>query len=367
MRLPWRRDRRKTEATDHDDVPQVVIGTEMAAARAEDASVRAANPELPSPLHVQYDFWAGETDLARFVPSSTDDEVRLLVHRFGDLGPDAQTRVRLSLTTDDLYTVLQFCRRAAVASLRGNDAALAADGLAAIGLVDVDRVDWRDVPGPLELAAHAVGKTGGDLSSQLLELRSKSVEKVGSMIGRLQDPSVEPSIESAGFARVATPNGVGLVDRWGGSSGSEELGPLLLRLADAVDADAYRTTSVQLSEGLPAVWFPKSNRERAEAIINEATAAGSVSARRKPGPDADAQQFTIFVLDAGSPELAEELRRLTKGSPGAAHAALALTDGSVFVLLIARSWVQGTDGIETTESLERFSGPFAAALRGDRS
>jgi hypothetical protein len=339
----------------------------MAAARAAEANVRAANPELPSPLHVQYDFWAGEMDLARFVSSSTDEEVRSLVHRFCALSHAEQTRFRLALTSDDLYTVLQFSRRAAVASLRGNDAALAADGLAAIGLIDVDRVDWRDVPGPLELAAYAVREAGGDLSRQLQELRSRSAEKVGSTIERLQDPSVEPSLEAAGFSMVATPSGVGLVDCWGSSSGSEQLGPLLLRLADAVDADAYRTTSAHLSDGLPAVWFPKSNRERAEVIISEATASGSVSARRRPGPDADAQQFTIFVLDAGAPELAEELLRLTEGSRGMANAALALTDGSIFVLLIARSWVQGTDGIETTEALERFRGPFAAALRGDRS
>jgi len=314
-------------------------------------------------LSVQYDFWAGETDLARLVPSPIDDEVRLLVHQFVALDDEAQSLVRTSLTIDDLYTLLHFCRRATVASLRDGDAGLARDALAAIALVDVDRVDWRDVPGPLELTSYAVGATGGDLADQLRRLNSMSVEKMGPMVGRLQNQSVAPSLRSAGYIGVTTRHGFGLLDCRSGVRKSDNLGPLLVGLADEIDFDDYRTSSLTLGGDLPPVWFPRPNRDRAEAIADASSGAGSVWARHRPGPDADAQQFTVFVLGTGAPERADELLQLSEGDPGVSHAALAMSHGSIFVLLIARSWKEGTDGTETAESLERFREPFLAALR----
>ena len=210
--------------------------------------------------------------------------------------------------------------------------------------------------GPMELAAHAVKETGGDLGDELGRLRAMSAEKVGSMVERLQNPAVEPSLQSSGYAGVTTLHGFGLVDCWSGGSESISLGPLLIGQADAIDADDYRTSSVTLSDGLPAVWFPKASRARVEAIVDGAQAGGSVSAQHRPRPGAEAQQFAVFVLNAGTDELASELRRLAEHEEPTTHASLALARGSTFVLVIARSWVQGTDGLETSDALGRFAG-----------
>jgi len=144
---------------------------------------------------------------------------------------------------------------------------------------------------------------------------------------------------------------------------SISLGPLLIGLADAIDADDYRTSSLTLSNGLPAVWFPKMNRTRVEAIVDGAQAGGSVSAQHRPGPGAEAQQLTVFVLNAETGELASELLRMAEQEEPTTHASLALARGATFVLVIARSWVQGTDGLETSETLGRFAEPFMSVLR----
>ena len=198
---------------------------------------------------------------------------------------------------------------------------------------------------------------------ELVRLRAMSAEQVGSMIERLQDPAVVPSLQSSGYAAVTTNHGFGLVDCWSGGSASISLGPLLVGLADAIDADDYRTSSLTLSDGLPAVWFPKANRARVEAIVDGAEAGGSVSAQHRPGPGAEAQQFTVFVLNAGTDELASELLRLAEHEEPTTHASLALAWRTTFVLVIARSWVQGTDGVETSETLGRFAEAFMSALR----
>ena len=90
---------------------------------------------------------------------------------------------------------------------------------------------------------------------------------------------------------------------------------------------------------------------------------GSVSAQHRPGPGAEAQQFTVVVLDAGNDDLADELLRLAAPDDSMTHATLALTRGAIFVLVIARSWMQGTDASETSEALGRFAEPFMSVLR----
>lgn len=366
MKRPWFRKRHDSPAPPSASPSTVVLGTQLAAARAEEVKVRAAHPDLASPLTVEYDFWAGETDLARLVRSSVDSEVRALVTALANLDPQERALMRTSLTIENLYTVLQFSRRASVAGLRDHDSDVPRDALRAVALIDVDRVDWRDVPGPLELAAYAVETSGGVLDDELDQLRSMADEKIGSMIRRLQNPSVEPTLRSSGYMGVTTGHGFGLVDCWPGGSESIGLGPLLVGLADVIDADAYRTSSLALSGGLPSVWFPKMNRARVEAIVEGAPAGGSVSARHRPGPgeDADAQQFTVFVLDAGTSEDANELLRLSEHEEATTHASLALAYGATFVLVIARSFVQGTDGVETINTLGRFAEPFMNVLRG---
>lgn len=45
----------------------------------------------------------------------------------------------------DFYTVLSYARRAAVRALRSNDAELACRGVAALSVIDENRIDWRDL------------------------------------------------------------------------------------------------------------------------------------------------------------------------------------------------------------------------------
>jgi hypothetical protein len=122
--------------------------------------------------------------------------------------------------------------------------------------------------------------------------------------------------------------------------------------------------SVKLSDDMPSVWFPKANRARVDELIEAAPAVGDLSAKHRPASDSEAQQFTAFLLDAGSPGSAEELLHLTQGTPGLTHAQVALANGPLFVLVIARSWMQGVNAIETTESLARFRRPLLEALEG---
>lgn len=362
MKRPWQRRRRQTTPPD-DEHATIVLGAELAAARAREAEVRAAHPDLTSPVARMYDFWAGETDLARFVDSPTDAHVSHVVDRSLRSSDDARDRLRASLTLDDLYTVLTFSRRLAVKSLRTADVALAREALAAISLIDIDRVDWRDVPGTIELAAYAVARLGGDLMAELDRLADLAQPKIEPMIAGLISSPGRPELRSAGYATVMSDHGFGLVDSRGGQT--SDLGQLLVRLADAIDRDDYRTASITLTDdGVPPIWFPERHRQLATAVADRSSASGNVHARHRPGhPHAEDQQFTVFVLQVASSDAATDLARLAQGHVDAQHASLALHEGPVFALTVARSVVMGVDNIESTASLERFREPFTSALR----
>lgn len=366
MKLPWRRAARSGRSADE---PQtIVIGLELAAARTQEAKVRAANPGAHSPLDRRYDIWKGEMDLARFVESPLDDDVRAVVADFWNAEGESRTATRTALTMDDFYTVLDFSRRASLASLRQTDPELAVDALRSIALVDIERVDWRDVPSALELAAYSVVETGGDLPAELERLQAVSVPGLGPGIARLQGPSAHPSPSSAGYVLVSTSYGLGLLSSWAAHLDPTVVAPVMIGLADAIDEDAdYLASPRGLGMGIPTVWFSPATRERVEHLTASAAATGDVAANRRHGPNADDQMFVVFVADMGSADHAAELVDLAASGPRVTEAALALARGTIFVLTIARSMMVGVASVETSESLERFRHPFTAALEAAAS
>src|SRR5262245_54116166 len=109
MRLPWRRRDKAGER------PPVVLGTQMAAA-IEAEKRPQTTPRGPSPFAVLgYDLARGELDLFRFVASETDDAIAAAVETALANGADGLTEARAALTQDDLYTLLTYCRRRALA------------------------------------------------------------------------------------------------------------------------------------------------------------------------------------------------------------------------------------------------------------
>ena len=70
----------------------------------------------------------------------------------------------------------------------------------------------------------------------------------------------------------------------------------------------------------------------------------------------------MFLLEVGDDDAAQRLAAMARhGSPLAALLGVAI--GRLFVLVVARSWVEGVASYETTDRLTRFAAPLAAALR----
>src|SRR5262249_6218694 len=119
--MPQDHDGRPFDPDKHDERPPVLLGAELANAKAVEARHREATP-APSPLvGVRYDLAPGEGDLFRFVESSRDEVILRFIHYCRGLDPGERAQVRSSLRMDDFYTLLTFARRGALRALRAND------------------------------------------------------------------------------------------------------------------------------------------------------------------------------------------------------------------------------------------------------
>lgn len=329
------------------------IGREAAEASKADAEHRARFPDLDhSPLAaIGYDLWAWEHDLVRFVESPVDAEVSNVVADFRTADSARRSYLRNLLTPKDFYTLISFARRSAVAAIRGADASLARDGLNAVAIVDVERVDWRDVLVATGLIAHVLHDLG-DMSaiSGVLPLAEAPV---AALIARFEDPSEDDADPASwGFRKVRTRHGAGFAD-----TGIEPYAPA----RDLLEGDDYRARSFRLGERLPSVWLPGTDRQEANRAVDGCTGCvvTNTTLSASAVATADSQQLTVFVVEAPGPQQAADLEGW---STGGSHASLAYRDDAVVCLLIARSFVEGVAPYESDASLQRFAGRLSPRL-----
>jgi hypothetical protein len=64
----------------------------------------------------------------------------------------------------DFYTVLSYARRAAVRALRSNDAEVARRGVAALSVIDENRIDWRDLAWQAGILSYALHRISGPVT-----------------------------------------------------------------------------------------------------------------------------------------------------------------------------------------------------------
>lgn len=116
------------------------------------------NKDASSPLaDVRYSSRA--YDLVRFEPDPADILIARVLDQVRSLRAEALSEMRSSLTADENYLLLTFARRQAARALRDHDLTSATDAIAALTLVDRDKVDFRDLS--VDFPLFAVRELGG--------------------------------------------------------------------------------------------------------------------------------------------------------------------------------------------------------------
>jgi hypothetical protein len=249
--------------------------------------------------------------------TALDDELRRLCARFRS----RPGGVRNSLTTDELYVLLNFARRAAVFAMRERDASWIADGLTAVAMTDGERIDPAELPPALALLHHAamfIGADAGALFAGGAKQATRSVARA------FRAPAFEGwEATAAGFVRREREDRRSLD---------------LLRNAAAIrtmlERDRYRVVDIVLGAELPDELFAAPPRP---------AGAVAVDARERGQPRRSALAY-VAELD-GPPHF------VTSEIPSVAVAA-----GNLIAIVIAP--------FENPMALQRFAEPMRHALAG---
>lgn len=361
-RVVWSRLRRRPRG------PVVVIGAELARARAAEQA-RAQHPAGPSPLPPgTYD--AGSGDLADPAPLPLDDALAQLARRYAAADADGRAAMRRAISMDELYTLLTFARRAAVFAIRRGDPSIVRDALAAVAMIESDRVDFRDALMAIALLHHAAERTGRGGDAMLQEAAPLAEPGTADLLAGFaaRDPEDKHIRDAWGFAEVQSAGGPGFVS-WGFQAYAPRQGldAVANDLSAMLAADRYDPDFVTLATELPAFWLQPGGPALTAALAG-IRAGASLSGHLRPDahPNHVDQQLTVFLVEAADEAAARTLLDIASNGARRAHALVAAAEGPLFCLVVARSFVDGVPPYETQETLARFGPRVGEILRRHR-
>jgi hypothetical protein len=352
------------------DEPDVyVLGAGIARANAEEQrAARERTGAGPLSPDIRYDRWAGDDSLADPVWNAVDARVRDVCRRFAASGAAERAKLTAATSMDDFYTLIHFAKRCAAFAMRAGDVGYVADGSSAIAMIDARRIDRRDALPPLALlehAARAVGASPDVLFAAAAKLAQPEMQEGIESFARRPDRD----IREWGYAVVETAGGAGFVD-----ANAEPYDPtvpldrLALALADVIGADDYERGRVSIADDLPAVWLQGIDDAALARALGSVRAGVTIHASLRPGVAADegrdARGIIVFFIELGDESSAESLLRIAdaKSKMPSDIALMGIRAARLFALVVARSFVTGVKGVETSERLRRFTPRFAAIL-----
>jgi hypothetical protein len=347
----------------------IIIGKELASAADAEERRKARENVESSPMPDQvYDFWRGEMSLIRPVALPLDAATAELCARFMAADGPARERMRAAISMNEFYTLLTFAQRAAVFAIRGCDASWLEAGMTAIAMIDARRVDYRDILVALGLLHHAARRAGMDAAELFRQTAKRSEPETASLVTGFGGWSErDKDLRSSwGYDEVETDVGVGLIG-WGFKTyhPTYDLKAIAIEIADFVATDKYQPSPVELASELPHIWLEAVDHGALDRAMKSIRAVASVSGSLRPdeSPGHGYQQFSVFPAELASESDSRRLLEIARRKKPSGYCMIALAEGRLFCLIVARSFFEGIAPFETQQSLTRFEMPMTEILR----
>jgi hypothetical protein len=346
-----------------------VLGGHLAAVHsAEQRRLQSGEiPKSPMPAGT-YDFWRGEQSLIDPVKNSLDSALRELCRSFAETDEESRTRMRESISMDEFYTLCQFSKRAAVFAIREHDVDWMVNGLTAIAMIEQERTDFRDVLWALAVLYHSAKRNGVDPDALLRNAAAMSEPSISELIGGfIRRPLADKDLQVTwGYDEVTTSHGIGLIGRSINRYGPNcDLKKVALEIAEYVTTDKYQPASVEIATELPAIWLASKDNRALDKILKAASGTASINAQLRPNehPSYESQILLVFVVETENDEAARSLLEMCVNKKPSDYCMAGVSEGRLFCLIVARSFVEGIESFETSESLARFPRAISPILR----
>jgi hypothetical protein len=352
---------------DFDQSEPVVIGQEIADAYEAERKRMEAGKHGTSPIpEATYDFWRGELRLTDPSRLPLHSQIAAVCRSFAQLDAGSRNDMRGSISLDEFYTLLTFSRRAAVFAMREGRSDLI-DGLTALAMIEAQRVDYRDILVALSLLHHAGVRAGEDPKSVFGGAAALAEPEVSKLMEGFaaRRPADRDLRDAWGFDEVETERGVGLM-RWGfrRHQSTHDFKRIALELAALLEADRYQPDDPEVATELPTFWFRGVSDPSLDETLRAIRAGATIRGQLRPevDPSSTSQQLTIFLAELPDQRLAGKLLEMSR-QPSEGFWRVGVAEGRLFSLTVARSFVQGVEAYETSESLGRFGSGIARILQ----
>ena len=325
---------------------------------------------------MRYDFYAGEMELIDPHPLPLDNKLTEICRRFA--GSDATTRAitRTSVSMEDFYTLFTFAQRSAVFALRDNQSSHIIDGLTAIAVIELKRVDFRDALVALALLYNAAIRIGDNPDTLVRTAVALAESNMSAVMEEFINRSPnDKDLRQWGHLVVETENGPGLVESHNDPyTPSYPMDRIAFELAQLIKADNYHPV-VELQTHLPRAWLSgvddKMLAQALQSVVAGAQVTGYLRPETLPHIRGHLARPTLlmFLVELAGQSTAESLDALSRAkcTRKNSFSMLAIRNARLFCLVISSSAVRGENPFETAASLARFAPGIERILRTHQS
>jgi hypothetical protein len=323
----------------------ITLGSDMARASAAEERRTARKDLGPSPMPPGT-YSSLEASLNTVVEALLDVALRTVVRQYAAAHSARRAAMREATSMDELYTLLTFASREAVFAMRDKNALHVDDALAALAMVDPERIDWRDSMRVIELVHHAAGRFSD--TAKRFERAALLADAETTTMLREHAKRPTPTLEDALYTEIPT----GLIERGiEDYAPARDLIPPVLAIAEMIRKEES-DLRVTIAEGLPAIWVGGD-----ETLV--ASASGTATISTGVG---DERGLLVFLSEMKDAESANTIVKAARSVQRRDWAVLALARENLVCLMVARSFVVGVPNQETDATLSKFEEPIAAIL-----
>jgi hypothetical protein len=329
----------------------VVLGGEMAAAEAAEQLHRAGQHDVSPLAGVRYD--ARAMRLWRWVASPVDKRIQDTVSEYQRVSD--RSAVRASLTMNDLYTILAYARRIALDALRTREPRKAEEAMASLALIDLSRIDWRDLHRAAIVVCHAARRLGLDPGAMAAAAGSTADAVVAEHLSKIGHDRPDLA-RGAGFQEVIGTDGPVLLDtNLAMYEPTIDLVAPALSTVDIIDADRYVTNAVTCAVGPDAWWLRRDSGAAAPEALDRVRAGVSIRGTKRGNNDGLRAPYLMgYLVEAVDERDSKTIAGAANAASRADVALLGVSHGRWYALLLARTPVANAPAPESGESLERF-------------
>ena len=331
-----------------------VLGSQMAQAMEAQKQHDSQRCVQQSPL-ADLRYSREECRLWRWSESGVDISVEKIVIDFANSAPTQRNTMRDSMTMDDFYTLLTFARRCALSSLRTGEAYKIEMALTALAMIDLARVDWRD----LLVASRLVRYAGQRLDAPPKDIVTRTAQMAEPKTAEslLVDGTARINLsESCGYKEIVTSEGVALYQTgYKRFAPKANLAETAFAVAVALEDNDYEISDIEVASDIPMIWLDNHERSPIAKMVGNMSGCARIhgSPRSDTHPLSSGQFLLVFVAEASSEEDATEIAVVAQNSSNPESTQLGIASGKLCVVIIQGSCMTETLPMEDALSLER--------------